>query len=158
RWAHMRNLWRAAGSFMPWFRRRGLYRMRDLDDILLSRDPSGGLCLVVPGGGIYNNVCIRRALPLSDPDHYIAILDERGEDIRMIHDSGELNSESRQVLNEELERLYVTTVIYQIHSIRNDSGNYHLDVQTGRGRHEIILQNPDENVRWFAAKRLLVTD
>src|SRR5215831_5789727 len=132
--------------------------MRDLNDILLSRDSSCGLCLVVPGAGDYNNVRIRRALPLSDPGHYIAILDERGEDICMICDPGELNRESRLVLGEELERLYLTSVIHQIHSVRNDSGNYYVDVQTSRGRREVVLQNPDENVRWLTDKRLLVTD
>src|SRR5215831_9413876 len=113
--------------------------MRDLTDILLSRDPSCRLCLVVPGAGAYNNVRIRRALPLSDPDHYIAILDERDEDICMIRDPGELNPESRLVLDEELNRLYLTSVIQRIHSVRNDSGNYYFDVQTSWGRREVVL-------------------
>lgn len=79
--------------------------MRDRNDILLCRDPSCGLRVVVPGAGAHDDVRIRRALPLSDPGHYVAVLDKRGNEICLIRDPNELDRESQLILEEELQRL-----------------------------------------------------
>ncbi len=99
-----------------------------------------------------------RAAPLSDPDHYISFLDGNGEEICMVRDPAELDSATRRILREELNRRYMTAVVQRIHSVRNELGTSYFDVQTNRGRREFVVPNIRESARWLGERRLLLLD
>jgi hypothetical protein len=49
-------------------------------------------------------ISVARAFPLSDPDHYVGFLDAAGKDMGMLYDPALLDSSSRHIVEEELER------------------------------------------------------
>jgi ATP-binding cassette subfamily B protein len=130
----------------------------DPKQIRLSREQRGTLRLMIGEGRSYEMVQVVRCAPLSDPGRYIAILDERSEEICMIREPAELDGATRQVLDEELTRRYLTAVVRRIYSARVEAGVAYFDVETDRGRREFIVQNAHESARWLGEQRLLLLD
>lgn len=121
------------------------------------RESACSLSLTIADDRTYVNVQLRRAAPLSDPGHYICIVDANGEEIAMIKDPSELDGETRRILYDELDRTCRTVVIWRINSARIESGVGYLDVETDRGRREFTLQDMHETVRRLG-RRLLLHD
>src|SRR5438552_14977076 len=74
-----------------------------------------------------------RALPLTDPDDWIGLMDEKGKPVHMVRSLAELDPDSREVLAHELERLYFLPKILRIHHITEEYGVLRLDVDTDKG-------------------------
>ena len=130
----------------------------DVADIRLFREPPWKLRLTIAGDRSYVAVKIVRAAPLSEPDRYISFLDSKDEEICMIDDPGELDEEVRTIVGEELERRYLTSIIEQVRSVRNEFGTSYWDVLTDRGEREFVVQNVAENAQWLGDYRLLLLD
>ncbi len=104
----------------------------------------------------YPRVRIVRAAPLSDPDHYIAILTEHGDGICVIRDPVELDEASRQIAQEESQARYLIAVVERIHALRHQSGGAHFEVETDRGRRTFVAKDGAESIRSFGPRLLLV--
>ena len=76
----------------------------------------------------------------------------------MIDDLALLNDETRNIVAEELDRRYLTSLIERVHSVRHDFGTSYWDVDTNRGRREFVVQNVSENAQWLGDFRLLMID
>ena len=76
----------------------------------------------------------------------------------MVDDLGELGAEVRALVDEELERRYLTSIIEQVRSVRNEFGTSYWDVTTNRGEREFVVQNVAENAQWLGEYRLLLLD
>jgi len=63
-----------------------------------------------------------RALPLTDPDDWIGLMDEKGKPVHMVRSLAELDEESRAVLTQELERVYFLPKIARIQMITEEYG------------------------------------
>ena len=124
--------------------------------VRLVRGVDGGLTLAV-GDRLHANVRAIRAAPLSDPDHYISIVDVNNDEIAMIEEPANLDAETRRLLREELEHRYMTVTIRHVSSARTESGVWYLDVETSLGRREVIVTDIDERVRQIGS-RLLICD
>ena len=133
-------------------------RSVDPPKIRLCRESDSSLSLTVIDDRTYLNVQILRAAPLSDPAHYISILDANAQEIAMINHPSELDDETRRVLYEELDRTYMTVAIWRINSARIESGVVHLNVETDRGWREFVLKDMHESVRRLGGNRLLLQD
>lgn len=123
--------------------------------VRLSRIPPWAASLTIDDR-TYPRAQIVRAAPLSDPDHYIAILDEQGEGICVIRDPAELDEASQKIVREELRARYLTAAIQRIHVVRHESGGVYLEVETDRGRRAFIVKDGAENIRSFGPRLLLV--
>jgi hypothetical protein len=64
----------------------------------------------------------------------------------------------RQIINEELDRRYLTSTIESIKSVRNEFGTSYWEVETNRGEREFVVQNAAENAQWLGEHRLLLVD
>jgi len=62
----------------------------------------------------------RRALPLSDPDHFIVLTDSDGQEIGVLRDPAQLDPESQDVLTDALERAYAIQNITRILNIERE--------------------------------------
>ena len=62
------------------------------------------------------------------------------------------------MIEEELDRRYLTAAIQQVNAVRNEYGTSYWDVQTDRGPREFVVQNVSENAQWLGDRRLLITD
>ncbi len=99
-----------------------------------------------------------RAFPLSDPEHYIGFLDIANKDIGMVIDPSHLDHTSKQILDEELDRRYFVPIIRKIFSTREEYGTVTWDVETDRGRRNVIVRNLRDNIQELSSTRIIVTD
>ncbi len=130
----------------------------DLAKVRLYREPPWKLRLTIESDRSYTRVKIVRAAPLSHPDRYICLLDAKDEEVCMVPDMKDLDDDMRQIVQEELDRRYLTSTIAAVVSIRNEFGTSYWDVETNRGRREFVVQNVAENAQWLGDHRLLLVD
>ena len=63
----------------------------------------------------------RRAIPISAPDEFIVLSNEAGEELGIVRRLDDLEPCSRDLLADELERIYHATVIERVISIKRDT-------------------------------------
>ena len=130
----------------------------DVAGIRLFREPPWQLRLTIEEDRSYTRIKVVRAAPLTHPDCYISLLDAKDEEVCMIDDLARLNDETRSIVDEELDRRYLTSLIERVHSVRHEFGTSYWDVDTNRGRREFVVQNVSENAQWLGDFRLLMID
>jgi hypothetical protein len=130
----------------------------DVDKVRLFREPAWMLRLTIEDDRSYTRVKVVRAAPLSYPNQYISLLDAKDEEVCMISDLKDLDEEMQEIINEELDRRYLTSTVIGVLSVRNEFGTSYWDVETNRGRREFVVQNVAENAQWLGDHRLLLVD
>lgn len=130
----------------------------DVSKLRIFRQPAWTLRLTIDGDRSYIRVKVVRAAPLSHPHQYISLLDSQDEEICMIDDLKQLDEATRSIINEELDRRYLTSTVQRVNSVRNEFGTSYWEVETNRGQREFVVQNVAENARWLGDHRLLLID
>ncbi len=109
-------------------------RLRFLDPARLRFSQAGALLrLTVEGERSHLRVALRRAFPLTRPESFLSILDDGGGEIGMLRDPGELDPESRRLVQADLDRRYRGTLLQRIVSVRERFGVVEWQVETQRG-------------------------
>jgi len=126
--------------------------------IRMHREPNGSVSVTISGDRVYTAVGVVRAAPLSDPDHFVSIVDATGQEIAMIKEPCALDAGTRRILEEELGRRYVSVPIRRIRSARNNAGVWHVDVDTDGGRRELLLPDLGTTVRHVGGSRYVLQD
>jgi hypothetical protein len=107
----------------------------------------------------YLRVQAARAFPLSQPDRYIGLRDDKDKEIGMLLTLDGLDRDSRAILEEELSRRYFVPKILRIHSFTEDFGNYTFTVETDRGERTFPVSNMRESLTELLPRgRYLLTD
>ncbi len=107
-----------------------------------------------------------RTHPLTDPDRYISIhgripnpnTETRGDEFGVLRNWQQLDAESRQLVEEELNRRYLHPRVLRILSVRDYGGVHVCDIETNRGRREVTLRDTRDNAIYLGANRVLLTD
>lgn len=133
-------------------------RYLDPEKIRLFRSPMGTPRLEILEEVCYTRVAVRRILPLSDPNRYISLGIGEEVEIGIIEDPSQLDSESLEILREELDKRYFTPIIQKVYRVKERFGIHDWEVETSRGRITFSVQGLHQNVRHFPPARLLVTD
>jgi catechol 2,3-dioxygenase-like lactoylglutathione lyase family enzyme len=121
---------------------------RDTFGILkLSREPAGEEIDVRP----------MRAFPLSDADHFVALLDGDGNEVALIPDLAELPAKPRALLLQELEKSYFVPELVRVLEITDDFGIQRWEVETDRGPRVFEVRGR-EDLRWLHPGHLIVRD
>jgi hypothetical protein len=121
---------------------------RDTFGVLkLKREPEGEEIAVRP----------MRAFPLSDPEHYVALLDGDGNEVELIPDISELPVRPRELLLSELEKSYFLPELVRVHDITDDFGIQRWEVETDRGPRVFEVRSR-EDLRWLHPGHLIVRD
>jgi len=128
------------------------------EGISLFRSPPWALRLTLRGDRSYPKVKIVLAAPLSYTDRFISILDGKDEEICMIENLADLDAPTRTLIEEELDKRYLTSIVKTVISIRSEYGTSYWDVDTDRGKRDFVVQNVSENALWPADRRLLLID
>ena len=123
----------------------------------LSRD-HGELNLSVGDGRSYRGVTLVRAFPLSDPDHYWGLLDSDGKEIGVIADPSALDSDSRAVARDALEKRYFIPVVQRVVHTKEDYGSIVWTVETDRGERTFTVRNMKDSIVELGGSRLLLVD
>ncbi len=97
-----------------------------------------------------------RDFPLSDPQHWISIVDAEGREIICVEDLAQLSSDVRKTLEDELARREFVPVIERIERVTS-SDPAEWKVRTDRGPTTFVLKN-EEDVRRLGTSSILVID
>ena len=98
------------------------------------------------------------ASPLSMPNKYLALLDGKDKEIMMIADPATLDTETREILLEELNKRYLTSQVLKINRAATEFGVTYWSVETDRGQKEFVTQSLQENAQWMGTSQLLIID
>ena len=98
-----------------------------------------------------------RTFPLTDPEHYVSLLDEEDAEVGVIEEPGLLDVATRGVLFGQLETTYFLPVILKIERITEDFGVYRWEVETDKGARTFEVRGRDD-VRIVANGHVLVRD
>ena len=77
----------------------------DPQKMRFSRSERGSLLLTLDGEE-YTDLKIRRAFPLEESDRYIGVFAAEDQELGIIEDPQQLDDQSRQVLLDELDKIY----------------------------------------------------
>lgn len=129
----------------------------DPNGLKLSRGSDGLLQAVEPTGLLFEGLAPIRLFPLTDPDHWIALLDAEGREVATIGDPSQLDANSAALLNEELKRREFVPHIERILSVSANSEPSQWRVQTDRGVTEFVL-NDEKDIRRLGPHGVLIID
>lgn len=114
--------------------------------------------LTLKSGESFKKLEPRRLFPVSRLESYITLLDENGGEAAIIKSLGELNRESREVIEYSLNDYYLVPHIKKILSITDKNGKIHWSVETDRGFKEFDIRNRNHDIRVYADGRVRVRD
>ena len=114
--------------------------------------------LTIEGERSWWRVSPVRSQPISDPDHYIGLLDGAGKDIGMIRDPSRLDAESRTLIAEELELRYFVPVVEEVLDVKEEFGTIYWTLRTTRGRMDAIVRHLRDNLQELPGNRVMITD
>ena len=112
----------------------------------------------IDGDRSWRDVRIARAFPLSDPDRYIGLRDGNDKDIGIFETLHGLDSESRTIIDEELERRYFTPQLTKVYSVSEAFGVVTWDVETTKGRRRFLVRNLKDSTFTLGPSRVMMTD
>ena len=120
----------------------------------------GGFVSLEYDGKKWDRVQVIRLFPFTEPDKFISIrtVEERSKEIGVIADLQDMDSETRQMLVEQLNLHYFTPVIKKIIDIKDEYGYAYFHVLTDRGECRFTINMGSNAVAHLSDTRLLITD
>ncbi|MCW4026296.1 MAG: DUF1854 domain-containing protein [Candidatus Bathyarchaeota archaeon] len=132
---------------------------RILEPIIMSiyKDESGDLRLKIDDDAEHKIQKILRAFPITMPWSYIVFKGTDDQEIGILRNFNELDSESARVLKEELEKLYFIPKITKIYDIKEEFGVLVWKTETDKGprRFDVISRR---EVKKISRDRILIKD
>lgn len=140
------------------------------------REDSGDLEYIDPAGTIiesrgdvlrltfkddrsYIKVHAVRAFPLTEQDEFIGLLDAvSGREIGMLRDLRQLDSPTRKLVEDALDRTYFVPKIHHINQAKREFGTVYWDVETDRGRRQFVMRGIRDSIHEIETGRYLVVD
>jgi ATP-binding cassette, subfamily B, bacterial len=128
-----------------------------MEELLLDGDAQGRLWALCGASG--ERVCVvpRRCFPLSRPEGFVCLVDERHHDRAYVENLSTLNPESRQALLAALAQSEFLPLVRRIVRVRHEATWSEWHVETDRGPRSFIVDQED-NIRRLDDGRHLVTD
>lgn len=101
---------------------------------------------------------IARAFPLSESEKYIGLRDGKDKDIGMLETLDGLDTETRAIIDEELERRYFMPRVTKVHKAKKEFETVTFEVDTDKGPRTYSVQNMRESSQEISPGRVLITD
>jgi hypothetical protein len=125
-------------------------------DFLLERDAFGRLVLTVDGRQ-HAVVVPVRAFPVSAAQGPLSLVDEDGHELAWVSDLAALDEPRRALIEAALQAREFMPVIQRLLSVSSFAAPSTWDVETDRGRTQLVLKG-EENIRRLSATVMLVAD
>src|SRR5262245_20224719 len=129
-----------------------------VEDLNVLRDDQGRIAIQFGAGVIHRDVRVRRAAPLTDPDHYLVFLDVHGRELCVVRDPHRLTAAALAVVTAALEHEYLSTQLTAIRSLRIEGEVCYVDAETSRGRRDFVVSNLQRGLRRAGDRKLLFID
>ena len=122
------------------------------------RDEFEDLVMEREDGETERGVHILRNFPLSNESRFISVKKDEEEELGIIPDLGGLDDDSRQLLEEELERVYFVPRITRVLSVEERFHVPKWEVETDRGPRVFEIRSGRNDIRVLGAGRVLIRD
>ena len=129
----------------------------DPQKMRFSRSERGSLILKLDGEE-YTDLKIRRAFPLEESAHYIGVFAAEDQELGLIEDPQQLDDQSRQVLLEELDKIYFQPQVLAFDSLDEEFGVLRGQIETTSGPRQLEIRSYRTNVRMLSGGRAIVED
>lgn len=129
----------------------------DAADVKCARQPNGHLDIVYPDGE-WSDVHVTPTFPLSRRNAMVAVRDSNGEEVALLDDITKLDSDSREIMTEEMERSYFMPRITDILFAEEKMNVLTIEAETDRGPRTIQLRNPRRAIRKLPRNRVVIRD
>lgn len=103
-------------------------------------------------------VRVKWAFPLTAPDSYVVVSNERREFVGLLKELKHLDADSLNLLKEELEASYFLPRITKIVSIDDQSRMMVWNVETDRGPRTFEVRSRQRDIRWLSDDHVIITD
>jgi hypothetical protein len=120
------------------------------------RDPHGRLVLEMPDGHKHIGIVPVRAFPISASSEGLSLLGADGHECLWLTHLDQLNTASREVIQEELRAREFTPEIIKIVSVSGFSTPSTWSVETDHGPAQLVLRAEEDIRRLLGRTRLLV--
>lgn len=128
-----------------------------VQDCHFYRNANGFLGLKL-GDADYKRVQLSRALPFTAPDQYICVADMEGNEIAVLEQLDQFDSESRDLLDAELGIRYFHPVVTQVKSVKEKMGSYYLDIAIGDYKKTVTIKDITKNLKQLGGGKIVLTD
>lgn len=128
------------------------------DKLQLFYEPKDRLRLTVREDRSFLTVKPAWSAPLTRPNQYLALLNDKGEEITTIEDPSDLDEASKTAVMAELRRRYLTAEVHRIIHAKTEFGATYWHVVTDRGERDFVTQSLQENAQWLGPGHLLLID
>lgn len=130
----------------------------DSDEVTLRRPQEGKSLELTVNGRHYEVSRVASAFPLSNSMDTVVFFDDSGDEIGCMKRVKSLDTQSRGLLNGELEKSYFMPRIQTVLSMEESLGIELWTVVTNKGTREFQLRSPRTNIRHLPNGRVLVKD
>ena len=133
------------------------------DDVDFYVSSGNLLCLKYKEKDI-GRVSVKRMFPFEYEDEYIVVSNENyhrndsENEIGIIRDINDLNSEQTQLIKNELKKRYFIPEIIKVENIKEEYGNISFKVITTSGKREFIITDMGSNIRNLGSGKIMLTD
>jgi len=126
-------------------------------DFQLSLDSWNRLVYTDSSGDEHVGVEAIHAFPFSDPERWIALINEASQELALIEDLNQLPANERELVRRELARREFVPQIERITRIDRLANSSEWDVETDRGPTRLTVKS-EEDVRRLPGRKALVID
>jgi len=131
----------------------------DPADIRFYRDEFEDLVMERGDGKVDRGIHILRSFPLSNESRFISVRKgDEEEEIGIIPDLSGLDDDSRQLLEEELERVYFVPRITRVLSVEERFHVPKWEVETDHGPRAFEIRSGRNDIRVLSEGRVLIRD
>lgn len=130
----------------------------DADQVELRRPQHGKNLRLRVNGEDHDVGRIASAFPLSSSLESVAFFDTEGEEIGVMKNADSLDSTSRRILQEELDKSYFMPRILEIREMEESLGVEEWTVVTDKGERSFQVRDPRRKVRKLSETRVVIKD
>ncbi|MDR2525865.1 MAG: DUF1854 domain-containing protein [Oscillospiraceae bacterium] len=117
----------------------------------------GFLCLALDGED-KNRVQLTRALPISDPEKYIAVTDMESKELALLESLAALDDAQRALVAAELGMRYFCPKITLVKSLKEKMGSYYFDVSIDGIARAVTVHDIGKSMKQLEGGRILLQD
>lgn len=107
---------------------------------------------------VHERVWLHRVFPFDLTDEFISVQTKEGEEIGIIRNLSDFDSEAVEIINAELERKYFVPKIERIITLKERRGFSYWKVETDIGEMELSFQDTYRSINKVGSDRAFVTD
>lgn len=127
----------------------------DLTEMRLARNAHGRLVLTLGSGQVFESVVPVRAFPLAAPEEGLSLVGSDGKEALWVDRMADLPADARALIEEDLAVREFVPTIQSIRKVSSFSTPSTWDLETDRGRAQMVLK-AEEDIRKLAGRTKLL--